>query len=84
MEHFVALRRDKHPNKQMQDDWNKDNRGFRFDVIEFVAINKLNEREKYWIEQYDSIQRGYNQGWVPYKRKEKKVRRKIKRYHRSR
>lgn len=84
MEHFVALRWNKHPNKQMQDDWNKNNHGFRFDVIEFVAINKLNEREKYWIEQYDSIQRGYNQGWVPYKRKEKKVRRKIKSYHRSR
>lgn len=83
-EHFVALRHNKHENKLMQHDWNTNNRGFRFDVIEFIPISKLNEREKYWIEKYDSINSGYNQGWVPYKRKEKKVRRKIKSYHRSR
>ena len=34
VEHFAALRRNKHPNQLMQKDWNKSNRGFRFDVIE--------------------------------------------------
>ncbi len=81
-EHFVALRRNRHPNKEMQRDWNKDNRGFRFDIIELTSLNKLNEREKYWIDFYNSTKTGYNQGWVPYKRKEKKKRRKIIGYRR--
>ena len=46
-EHFTALRRKKHPNKEMQRDWNKNNRGFRFDVIEFCPLCSLNDREKY-------------------------------------
>lgn len=63
IEHFVALRRGRHPNKLMQKDWNKDNRGFRFDVIELVPLNKLNEREKYWIDKLNSLEpEGYNQG----------------------
>ena len=83
-EHFTALRRNKHPNKSMQRDWNKDNRGFRFDVLEFCSIDKLNEREKYWIDGFNAIEKGYNEGWVPYKRKkQKKKTYKIKRYKRS-
>ena len=69
----------------MQKDWNKDNRGFRFDVIEFVALKDLNEREKYWIDQLNSMApHGYNQDWVPYKRKVKKVGYKQKHYRRTR
>ena len=69
-EHFLALRHNKHPNEAMHNDWNKSNRGFRFDVIEFCPIAQLNEREKYWIEQCGSMEpNGYNQGWVPYKRR---------------
>ena len=68
-EHFTALRRKKHPNKEMQRDWNKNNRGFLLDVIEFCPLCSLNDREKYWIEELNTIEKGYNQGWVPYKRK---------------
>lgn len=46
----------------MQKDWNKDNHGFRFDVIEFVPLKDLNEREKYWIDKLDTMEpHGYNQ-----------------------
>lgn len=85
VEHFVALRRGKHPNKMMQKDWNKDHTGFRFDVIEFVSLKELNEREKYWIDKLDTMApHGYNQDWVPYKRKIKKPVYKQKHYRRSR
>ncbi len=82
-EHFVALRRNRHPNKEMQNDWNKNNRGFRFDIVEFCFLKDLNEREHYWIEKLGTIENGYNKGWVPYKRKEKEQRRKIIGYRRS-
>ena len=82
IEHFVALRRGVHPNKEMQKDWNKNSNGFRFDVIEFLQLKELNEREKYWIDTLGTIENGYNKGWVPYKRKEKKQRRKIIGYRR--
>ena len=68
-QHFVALRRGYHENKLMQADWNRNSRGFRFDVVELCPLDKLNDREQYWIQHYDSIEKGYNQGWVPYKRK---------------
>lgn len=72
-EHFTALRRGSHPNKTMQTDWNlSKGRGFRWDVVEFCALGKLNEREEFWINYYNSIEGGYNMGWVPYKRKIKK------------
>ncbi len=83
-EHWTALRRNAHPNKEMQKDWNKNNRSFRFDVVEFCGISQLNDREKYWIDKLNTIETGYNQGWVPYKRKETKVKRKIKGYHKTR
>ena len=54
----------------MQKDWKKNSRGFRWDVVEYCGIAELNEREKYWIDKYNSIEEGYNQGWVPFKRKE--------------
>lgn len=83
-EHWTALRRNAHPNKEMQKDWNKNNRSWRFDVVEYCSIDKLNEREKYWIEKLNTIEKGYNQGWVPYKRKNKKALKKIKGYHKTR
>jgi hypothetical protein len=53
----------------MQKDYSKQKgRGFRWDVIEYCGLAELNKREKYWIDQYQSIDRGYNCGWVPYKR----------------
>lgn len=80
-QHFVALRRGHHENREMQKDWDTNNRGFRWDIVEYCSLEQLNDREEYWINQYDSINKGYNQGWVPYKRKVKKApKRKIKGY----
>ena len=84
VEHFTALRRGWHPNKEMQKDWNKNSNGFRFDVIELLPLKELNEREKYWIDTLGTMEpRGYNQTWVPYKRKEKKKRRKVIGYRKT-
>lgn len=82
-EHWIALRRGYHENKDMQKDWNKNSRGFRFDVLELCEIKKLNDREKYWIDYYNSIERGYNKGWVPYRRKNTQNKLKVKGYRKS-
>lgn len=71
-QHWAELKSGKHPNKMMQIDWKTNYRSFRFDVVEWCSIEELNDREKYWIEYYNSIETGYNQGWVPFKRKEPK------------
>lgn len=85
IQHFTALRNGNHENREMQKDWNQNNRGFRWDVIEFCPIADLNSREKYWIDKLDTIARGYNVDWKPYKRKPKKSpRRKQKHYHKTR
>ena len=84
-QHFTALHDGNHENKQMQQDWNRNNHGFRWDVIEYCPVNQLNSREKYWIDTLDTIARGYNAGWVPYKRKpQKSPQRKQKHYHKTR
>lgn len=79
-QHRTALKNGNHPNKEMQKDWSKSSRGFRWDVIEYCSLEKLNEREKYWIDKYNSIECGYNQGWVPFKRKNENKKTKTKRY----
>ena len=33
---------------------------FKFEIIEECSEDKLDEREKYWIEYYDSYTNGYN------------------------
>jgi hypothetical protein len=63
-EHKAELRGNYHHNAHLQSSWNKygeDN--FEFSIIEvFKKINKLNEREIYWINYYDSYKNefGYN------------------------
>lgn len=61
--HCYDLRNNKHHNCHLQGAWNKygeDN--FSFYVIERCAEDKLNEREIYWIEKYNSNnpEIGYN------------------------
>ena len=34
---------------------------FSFEIVELCTQDKLNEREKYWIEQYNSYLKGYNE-----------------------
>lgn len=65
--HFVALREDKHRNAsglrdKLQNAWNKygeDN--FYWEILEECSKDSLDEREKYWINFYNSFSNGYNQ-----------------------
>ena len=83
-EHFDALKKHKHPNKDMQKDFNCKHI-FEWHIVEYCNIEQLNEREKYWIDYYNSIEKGYNQTWVPYQRKPIKVAvKKPKKYHKTR
>ena len=79
-QHRTALKSGHHPNRDMQKDWNKSSRGFRWDVVEYCSLNELNEREKYWIDKYNSIEEGYNKGWVPFKRKKPENKKTPRRY----
>lgn len=86
-QHFSALYRGKHENKSMQADWDAtQGRGFCFSIIEYCDIEKLNEREEYWILILKTFEpHGYNKGWVPYRRKaQKKSAYKQKHYRRTR
>lgn len=61
-EHISLLRRGKHVNNHLQRAWNKygdDN--FEFSIVEECSENALNDREIYWITEYDSYHNGYNQ-----------------------
>ena len=61
-EHISLLRRGKHVNNHLQRAWNKygdDN--FEFSIVEECDENALNDREIYWIAEYDSHHNGYNQ-----------------------
>ena len=69
-QHWTALKYGTHKNIDMQRDWTRNNKGFRFDVLEFCAVRLLNEREQYWIKELGTEKpRGYNGKWVPYTRK---------------
>lgn len=82
-QHFIALRRGRHENKEMQADYKTDYRYFRWDVIEFCDVWLLNDREKYWIDHLQTYSpNGYNVGWTPYKRKTTVAR--TKKYHKTR
>lgn len=83
-QHWAALRRGKHENKQMQEDWNNHDE-FKWEVIEFCPLMLLNEKERYWIERLDTIKNGYNQGWMPFQRTKVNKRRHYRGgYHKSR
>lgn len=61
-EHVSLLRRGKHVNNHLQRAWNKygeDN--FEFNIVEECDENVLNDREIYWVAEYDSYYNGYNQ-----------------------
>ena len=59
-EHFGALKSGRHPNVHLQRAWNNGAR-FDFEIIEQCSVADLNEREIYWIAEYDSFYNGYNQ-----------------------
>ena len=59
--HRAELNNNYHCNTYLQNAWNKygeDN--FDFSIIEECAASQLNQREIYWVSQYDSYENGYN------------------------
>lgn len=61
--HLSMLRRNKHDNRHLQNSFNKYGENvFKFEILELCDYNDSDEREIYWINQYDSCNRlyGYN------------------------
>lgn len=61
-EHFASLKRQDHHSRKLQYAFNKYGRqSFYVEVLESdIPSIKSTEREKYWIEYYDSFNEGYN------------------------
>lgn len=61
MHHRCDLNAQCHPNKHLQGAWNKYGaEAFEFLIIEQTSPEELNERERFWITYYDSVNTGYN------------------------
>lgn len=59
--HIGKLRRNIHPNKHLQNAWNKYGEDvFQFRVLEYCPLENLDARELFWINYYQSNQVGYN------------------------
>lgn len=59
--HKTDLKKQKHHNIHLQSAWNKyGSSAFEFCIIENCTLEELNEREMYWISQYNSFSEGYN------------------------
>lgn len=61
--HVSTLNNGTHCNIHLQNSWNKYGKeSFKFIILEECASNKqlLNQKEKYWIEYYNSFNNGYN------------------------
>lgn len=60
-QHLRDLRRNDHVNRHFQAAFNKYGEdAFRWDILEYCAVEVLEERERYWIAFYDSFAHGYN------------------------
>lgn len=60
--HESDLNGNRHPNNHLQSAWNIYGReNFTYIVLEKCSLNEIDEREIYWINYYDSINKGYNQ-----------------------
>ena len=59
--HRYSLQYNRHYNKHLQTAWNRDGEpSFIFEIIEICPKEKLDEREIYYINMYDSYVHGYN------------------------
>lgn len=59
-QHKSQLSRNIRENEHLQNAWNKYGKdNFRFKVIEKCLVDKLNEREIYWIDKYNSFDSSY-------------------------
>ena len=60
-EHKMQLNNGNHVNSYLQHSWDKyGSDSFEFSILEECSDGDLNEREKYWIEFYDSFNNGFN------------------------
>lgn len=62
-EHFLKLRENRHPNKKLQNSFNKyGEENFVIEKITYENLTKaeLDEMEKYYIKKYDSFKNGFN------------------------
>lgn len=60
-DHKNQLRSGKHHSIKLQNAWNKHTEiEFSFEVIEEVSIDRLIEREQYWMDAMDAWRSGYN------------------------
>lgn len=60
--HKSDLNNNRHHNNHLQSAWNKyGENNFKFSIIELCDEVKLDERERFWIKEYDSYNSGYNQ-----------------------
>lgn len=61
--HISELNKNKHHNDYLQKSWNKyGENNFMFEIIEYCSIENLDDREQYWIDFYNTMDRdfGYN------------------------
>jgi len=80
--HEAQLSRDMHHNDYLQNAWNKYGPGvFTFEIIETCSAEQLNDKEKYYIENYKTFNDsgGYNliTGGAKYRKHSRYVRNKI-------
>ena len=61
VDHFKELRGNKHPNPKLQKAYNKyGEENIVFEIVEYVAPEKLLEREQYYIDSLNAVNEGYN------------------------
>lgn len=59
--HKAELKNNYHYNIHLQNAWNKyGEENFEFSIVEECNIDQLNQREIYWISNFDSYENGYN------------------------
>lgn len=60
--HIWKLNNDSHDNKFLQNAWNKySENDFVFEIVESIDRNEdMNEKETFYIEEYDSFNKGFN------------------------
>lgn len=59
--HKEVLRRNKHFNRELQEDWNRFTEDdFKFSLLEECSVEELDDREIYWIAELHATIDGYN------------------------
>lgn len=60
--HLCDLRHNNHSNNHLQASFNKyGEQSFDYSILEKCSLIDLDEKEKYWIKIYNSLENGYNQ-----------------------